>query len=302
MLETPVLFIIYNRPDVTEKVFDKIKKIRPSRLYVVADGPKNQADWKACKETRDVISVNWKCELHTLFREENWGCKRSVSNGISWAFEQEEKLIILEVDTLPNLSFFKFCDDLLKIYKSNNQVFSITGVNWQNGKWRGSGSYYFSHYPGIWGWATWKNRWEKFDSVLSDLYQQINKGFLDHLTNCDDEKEFHLCNLINTKSGKIDSWGFAWHFTFYKYKAFCIVPNCNLISNIGFDHRATHTKQNDSWKANQPGKEMIFPLIDPNKVERNLKADKYMARRNFLHNFSFSDKIKFKFRDWIKHS
>ncbi len=291
MLDTPILFIIYNRPDVTEKVFEKIREIKPKKIYVVADGPKDKYDHKLCLQTRDKIKIDWKCDKKYLFREKNLGCKLNVSGAISWVLVKEKKIIILEDDTLPNLTFFPFCEELLEKYENNKQIFSITGVNWQNGRKRGKGSYYFSCYPGIWGWATWRDRWEKFDVNLSDLEKRVQTKFLDYLTDLEEEKRFHLNNLFKTKNKEIDSWGFGWHFTFYKNKAFCVVPNFNLISNIGFDNRATHTKQSNSWKANQSTEKIKFPLIHPKKIIRNEQADHYLAKRNFLHKFSFFEKV-----------
>lgn len=294
MLDTPVLFIIYNRPDVTQRVFNKIREIKPKKLYVAADGPKNKEDKYLCDQTRDRIAITWDCELNTLFRDQNHGCKLGVSSAIDWVFNFENRAIILEDDTLPDLSFFRFCEELLNEYENQKKVFSITGVNWQYGKKMGDASYYFSSYPGIWGWATWKNRWELFDINFEKLEENIENNFLSYLDSSEEEQIFHINNMKNAKLDLIDSWGFAWHYAYYRYRGLCIIPNKNLITNIGFDKRATHTKHSKSWKANISSKEIEFPLVHPSKIERNFQADRIVARRNFFNKLTLLDKMRFK--------
>ena len=275
-------------------MFGKIREIRPKKLYVAADGPKNSKDSTLCERVRSQILIDWDCEVKTLYRDKNLGCKIGVSSAIDWIFEFEDKAIILEDDTLPEISFFRFCEELLYKYENEKKIFSITGVNWQFGIKRGLASYYFSTYPGIWGWATWKDRWEAFDLNFTGLEEQIKGDFLSFMTNDEKEKQFHIENLRNTKLNNIDSWDFAWHYTYYKFKGLCIVPNSNLISNLGFDSRATHTKHINSWKANIISSDIKFPLIHPSKIARNLLADRAVARRNFLNRFTFVDRLRFK--------
>ena len=157
-LQTPVLFLIFNRPDTTEKVFDAIRAAKPLRLYVASDGPRaNQSgEDQIVNKVREIsTSVDWSCEVKTLFQKENLGCKKAVSKGITWFFEQEKQGIILEDDCLPHPDFFVFCENLLEHYADNKHVWAITGDNFQNGQKRGEGSYYFSRYNHVWGWASW---------------------------------------------------------------------------------------------------------------------------------------------------
>jgi hypothetical protein len=167
MFDVPILFLIYNRADLTGAVFSKIREIQPKSLFIAADGPKNDVDFLECKKTREIIDyIDWSCEIKTLFRDQNLGCRLAVSSAISWFFEHKDQGIILEDDTVPNPSFFTFCKDLLDKYKANKEISSISGITWAPEKFTASNDYYFSYYPGIWGWATWADRWEINQSTI----------------------------------------------------------------------------------------------------------------------------------------
>ena len=163
-LRTPVALLIFNRPDTTERVFNAVAKARPSKLLVVADGPRDSRPGEAarCEQTRAIIKrVDWDCEVITNFADRNMGCKLRVSSGIDWIFEQVEEAIILEDDCLPDPSFFRFCDEMLERYRDNERVGMVSGGNLQFGRHRGTGSYYFSKYTHIWGWASWRRAWKR---------------------------------------------------------------------------------------------------------------------------------------------
>lgn len=132
MFKTPILFIIYNRPNLTNEVFKQIKKIKPKKLYIAADGPKNcnLAELKKIKNTRLFVKkINWKCKIKYKFRKKNKGIKYAVPDAISWFFKYETRGIILEDDCKPSLTFFKFCEELLIKYRYINKIFSITGTS-----------------------------------------------------------------------------------------------------------------------------------------------------------------------------
>jgi GT2 family glycosyltransferase len=164
-LETAILILLFNRPETTIRVFDKISQIKPQRLYIASDGPRKNFDGEKekVKKVREIATrVDWPCEVKTLFRNENLGCKKGVSSAITWFFEQEEQGIILEDDCVPNLDFFTFCESLLDRYAEDERVSVITGNNFQNNKWRGDASYYFSKYNHCWGWASWRRSWKDY--------------------------------------------------------------------------------------------------------------------------------------------
>lgn len=188
-LKTAVLFLIFNRPDTTTKVFEKIRLIKPQRLYIASDGPRAGYDGEIekIKKTREIATqIDWPCKVKTLFRDKNLGCKKGVSQAISWFFENEEQGIILEDDCVPHLDFFAFCENLLDRYSKENQVSVITGSNFQNNKWRGDASYYFSKYNHCWGWATWRTSWK-----LND----VNITFWPKFKNSKKWEKIHNSNL-----------------------------------------------------------------------------------------------------------
>ena len=157
MFNTPILFLIFNRPEVTFAVFEQIQKIQPKYLFIAADGPRNYKENELCKATRDVVQkIDWDCELKTLFRNENLGCAKNVSSAIKWFFDHVEKGIILEDDCYPDLSFFSFCEELLNYYDNNDRIMAISGFNAQLGIKRTKHSYFFAEIPLVWGWATWR--------------------------------------------------------------------------------------------------------------------------------------------------
>ena len=165
-MKTPVLFLVFNRPDTTKQVFEAIRQAQPPRLYIASDGHRSdrEGEWEKVKTVRDYVvnNIDWDCEVKTLFREKNLGCRIAVSTAISWFFENEEQGIILEDDCFPDQSFFPFCEELLWKYQDDKRIMMITGTN-SLGTWKSElQSYHFSIYGSIWGWATWKRAWNLY--------------------------------------------------------------------------------------------------------------------------------------------
>ena len=294
MLTSPVLLITYNRPEVTKQVFDQIRKIRPKNLFLSSDGPKSLDDAKKIKQTRDLLEVDWECNVHTLFRDVNLGCKQAVSSAISWAFSHTDKLIILEDDTLPDLSFFGYANTLLERYQHEKTIFSITGVSWQPQIYINKNTYYFSKYPGIWGWATWKDRWELFEEVINHTPEEIPLSFFNKFTFTETESKFHKNNIESAINGKIDTWDFIWHYTHFLYDGLCLVPYRNLVSNLGFGNDATHTQNPKSWKSKRRTFSLKEKISHPKQIKRNIKADRYISETIFLGNQSWKNKLLLK--------
>ena len=275
--EVPVLFLIFNRPDITLRVFEEIRKIKPLKLYVAADGPRKDVseDLKKCSQAREIINrVDWHCEIKTLLRKDNLGCKKSVSEGIDWLFTHEDKGIILEDDALPDQSFFGYCRELLEYYKHDSRIMMISGDNFQFGKKRVEYSYYFSKYTHIWGWATWRRAWNYYD-VSMKLWAEIrDKGLLANILF--DKREISYWSKIFDKvyRGEIDAWSYQWLFACWMQNGLNIVPEVNLISNIGFGKMSTHTKIKCN-RANLKSKEIVFPLAHPPYIMRNVIADNF---------------------------
>lgn len=256
---SPILFMIFRRPDLTARVFEQIRNVRPKRLYIAADGPRpeKEGEQQLCMEARAIIrQVNWNCEVKTLFREKNLGCKMAISSAIDWFFEQEEEGIILEDDCLPNQSFFQFCDAMLEKYRYDNRIRHISGCNLQHGKTWGTASYYFSNLTHAWGWANWRRVWKDYDRDLSlydskEVKHQLSRIFDDPMVIDSWHRIFE-----DTKSGKINTWDYQLTFINFFHHGLSVIPNINMISNIGFGANSTHTSEADSMYANIPREEL----------------------------------------------
>ena len=286
-LNTPVALLIFNRPDTTERVFNAIAKARPPKLLVVADGPRTQREGEAelCAQTRAIIDrVDWDCEVITEFADSNMGCKRRVASGIDWIFEQVEEAIILEDDCLPDPSFFRYCEEMLTRYRDNERVGMVSGGNLQFGWQRGSGSYYFSKYTHIWGWASWRRAWKHYDRDLTLWPAFREQGLLTQLFETSGEQEYWRNSFQWVHEGSLDTWDVSWTFTAITHGMLQVVPNVNLISNIGFGANATHTHV-VGVHANMPTQPIEFPLVHPTFVLADIEADRYIAQDQLAPSF-----------------
>ncbi len=278
--ETPILFLLFNRPDTTRVVFDQIKKVKPMRLFVAADGPRQSVagEMEQCEETRKIIKeLDWDCEVKTLFRQDNLGCGLAVSSAITWFFEQVAEGIILEDDCYPDLSFFRYCQELLIKYRDIDRVKLIGGNNFQNGIPRGTGSYYFSHYPEIWGWASWRRAWNHYDFKMSDLDKTFAPGNLKDVFKSSKEKKYWYGKFLQTKNGKNTTWDYQLMYSILRNNGIAISPKVNLVKNIGIDNKPTHLSLRDSNK-DLKIKSLAFPLVHPEIIVDNT-ADYYTYSR-----------------------
>lgn len=271
---TPILFLVFNRPDKTCRVFERIREVKPAKLFIAADGPRleKKGESELCTRTRTLIlnRIDWPCEVFTLFQEENLGCKLAVSLGISWFFEQVEEGIILEDDCLPSLSFFQFCADLLEKYRDNEWVMMISGDNFQPRK-RGEASYYFSRYTHIWGWATWRRAWQKYDLLMKRWpVLREKQRFSEFLPSTIYKKAERMFD--GAYEGQITTWDTQWLFTCWAHSGLSVIPNINLVSNIDAD--GTHMKAYDPH-INLPAGEMLFPLKHPDDIKPDRDGDEY---------------------------
>lgn len=291
MLQTPILFLIFNRPSTTKRVFEQISKIKPKLLFIAADGPRNNYpdDIEKCQQTRKIVEkIDWDCEVKTLFRDKNLGCKYGVSAAIDWFFENVDEGIILEDDCLPDPSFFSFCQSLLEKYRNDKRVMHISGDNFQNGIQRGDGSYYFSRYVHVWGWATWRRAWKHYDVTMSKFPSfrdgdKINKIFKNL-----DEQNFWLGNFNSVFENRIDTWDYQWVFAVMNINALSIIPNHNLVSNIGFQIDATHTKTSNPLVESLP----IFPITRLD-YPKNMLVDEAADDYSYSHIINPNHKREF---------
>lgn len=286
-LITPVALIIFNRPDTTARVFKEIAKARPPKLLVIADGPRETRPGEAerCEQARAIIrQVDWNCEVLTNFAETNLGCKMRVATGIDWIFQQVEEAIILEDDCLPEQSFFRFCEEMLVKYRDNERVGMVSGGNLQFGHQRGTGSYYFSRYTHIWGWASWRRAWQHYDREIVQWPAFRDEGWLDMMFRTEGERDYWRNSFNAVHDGTLDTWDCSWTFTSMIKGMLQVVPNVNLISNIGFGPDATHTHV-VGIHADMPIQPMTFPLKHPNFVLADVIADRYIADTQLAPSF-----------------
>lgn len=239
-LKTAVLFLLFNRPDTTKQVFEAIRKAKPPRLYVAADGPRQGKVGEAEKvqAVRDYVTANidWDCQVQTLFRDKNLGCKYAVSGAINWFFEQEEMGVILEDDCLPSQSFFWFCEGLLDRHKDEKKVFMIAGTSYLFNEIESSEDYFFSKYMAIWGWATWKDRWDKYDLSMNNFPQVEQNKTIHSYFNWDANiRDIFLSHYKMAYENKIDTWDFQWIYKCAENDGLCLTPYINLVSNIGIE-------------------------------------------------------------------
>jgi hypothetical protein len=296
-LKTPVAFLVFNRTDTTLKVFEEIRLARPSKLYLIADGPREGkvGEKEKCEAVRSIIDkVDWPCEVKRNYSDINLGCKLRVSSGIDWVFQNEEEAIFLEDDCLPHPTFFRFCEELLEMYRNDERVGMISGDNYLFDLNPRKYSYYFSIYPHIWGWASWRRAWKNYD-VSIKLWEQLKgTSFLHDLLH-NRIAEFYWGIIFRSVSdGKIDTWDYQWVFACWQKKYFSVTATVNLVSNIGFGDEATH-KQLKKF-AGMKNSVMEFPLSHTHNVFRDIEADKYIERNNFsgtLSKWSF-------FKSYIK--
>lgn len=271
--ETPVLLLVFNRPDVTRQVFDRIKEAAPKYLYIAADGARNDDEKKKCDAVREIVkNITWDCEVRTLFREENLGCRNAVSGAITWFFDQVSEGIVLEDDCLPSLSFFGFCSAMLKKYRDDDRVGHIGGSNFQDGIVRGDGSYYFSRLTHVWGWAGWSRVWKNYD-VDMKTFGSFNESDLENSASHAPYKETWYRNLGNTYLKQINTWDYQYAYANLINNYLSIMPNQNFIRNIGFGDDATHTF-GDHHFANLATVD-IDKIVDPTFFMPSAEADIY---------------------------
>jgi len=276
-LNTAVLFLVFNRPDTTELVFDVIRAAKPPKLYIAADGPRTDKSGEAenVELVRSIVTnVDWECEVKTLFRNENLGCKNAVSGAINWFFENEDMGIILEDDCLPDVTFFRFCEELLEYYQYDQRIGMISGNNFQSGKSINNHSYYFSKFSHIWGWATWRDRWINTYDVDMKKWPYIrNNNYLNNIVSYKKEADFWSNVFEFVYCGKVDTWDYQWAFANLIEGRLNIMPKVNMITNIGFNENATHTVI-DSDIANMERNSINFPINHPIGIFRSYSADK----------------------------
>lgn len=282
-MTTPVLFMIFNRPDTTERVFEAIRAARPERLYVAADGPRaERGDEEAelCRRTREVVlsRIDWPCAVKTLFQDQNLGCGMAPYTAMQWFFEHEPEGIILEDDCLPHPDFFGYCTEMLEKYRDNPRIKVVAGTNHDFYQKSTNESYYFSVYPHIWGWAAWRKTWEGYRFDLTNVsHCKLEKALRRNFDTFQERMMWrymylHMRYELLKNGNRISFWDYQLTMALWQNNALNIIPNRAMIQNIGFGQGATHTIAEDSQTTNRPP-ESILPLVHPTQIVRNKEYD-----------------------------
>lgn len=302
MFETPILLIVFNRPEETFAVFDAIRELKPKYLYIAADGPREtkKDDVENCKRARSITErIDWDCEVFTFFSEKNRGCKIAVSESINWFFTNVEEGIILEDDCLASKHFFDFCRQLLEHYRNDERIMMISGTNFLS-EWKSEKqSYHYTIVGGIWGWASWRRAWKHYDVNMTLWKNEEVKARLKDIL-CDSVQykyRFRINESVYNK--EVDTWDFQWTFAKMVQNGLTVVPSLNLITNIGFNENATHTKV-PIQIANLKSHTMKFPISFNNFVIPDRDYDKRVFRLKRLKISEIISLLIFKIKKIIK--
>ncbi len=296
---TPIALCIFNRPEPLRRVFGQIRRLQPRYLYIFGDGPRlgHPRDQELIRAAQAVVSnIDWDCEVRTNYATQNMGCRRRISSGISWAFNFTDRLIVLEDDCLPHPSFFRYCETLLERYEHRPEVMAISGNNFQLGP-RTHYSYYFSKFPHCWGWATWKQAWERMDLGLAAWPELRQQAWLEQISDVQDEVDYWRDLFDLQHAGKLNSWAFPWMFSCWRHQGLTILPERNLVSNIGFGSDATHTEGRSELE-NLP-RFALGRWRHPPEISRHRVADIHSFYRLYFQPAA-STKWRHRLRQWMQ--
>lgn len=280
----PVLLIAFNRPDTTARVLEVLRQLRPETLYVACDGPRADRPGEAerCAAVRALMApapeglIDWPCQLHTLFRDTNLGCRSGVSGALDWLFAQEEEGIVLEDDILPDPSFFPYCQLLLERFRHDTRIGAIAANNHQRQPPPDGSSYRFSIYSHCWGWATWRRAWRCYDRDLQGWPAFRAGGWLEQLGGEAFARVWGRW-LEELAAGRLDTWDMIWQLSCWQQGFLTVIPAVELVQNIGFGGDATHTL--DEHSPLGPRGSLPLPLAHPQVIQADRQRDADTFRR-----------------------
>jgi hypothetical protein len=250
--DIPILLIFFNRADTTQQVFDAIRKQQPQKLYLAADGPRNEAEKIEINRIKEsVLTIDWPCQVHTYFKAENMGPRIFIGEAVQFMFQQEEQGIILEHDCMPHPDFFSYCRYMLDAFRYDARVMHITGTCFRD-TGKSEKGHYFSHYNHIWGWATWKRAWMHYDLEMQEYPFKRQQDFLAPVFPDTHIRSYWYKKLDAAYHKAIGSWDYQWSFALWKQGGLSVAPASNLVSNIGFGAGAIHTKDQSHFLSNRP--------------------------------------------------
>lgn len=304
-IRSPVLLIVFNRPDTTQIVFEAIRRAKPKLFYIAADAPRivNSDDKKNCALVKEIVKhVDWDCETHYRFAEENQGCGPGPYNAISWVFEHEDRAIILEDDCVPALPFYGYCDELLERYKNDTRIWLISGNQYNEEAVTTPHSYFFSKYGHSWGWATWKRCWVHMDMEMRKFPLLLEQDLFKSRYRTRAEANFFLKRyqrIYSDKSKLTHIWDIQFGFALGINNHMCINPSKNLVKNIGYI--GTHSGEKNRFH-DRPIDENYKVVSHPDFILVDVNYDDY----HFKHHWQTQEKsnlfrrIKSKIRRTVK--
>lgn len=296
MIQTPILLIYFNRPDILKKNLISLSEIKPANLFLACDGPRTSSnDIALIGECKQLIAeyTTWDCQIKELNSCRNNGCDKFVPMSINWFFDHVESGIILEDDCLISEEFYRFSTCLLEKYKDEKRIMNISATNFQYRKW-GDGDYYFSYYPVNWGWATWRRAWKCYDSKMIGLEIFLSPtGVFNKLDLTRQERCFWKKFFLGLKTDKYTYWDAKWVYAIWSNNGISITPNFNLSTNIGYGQDATHTTKKDN-KHELSIEKLNEQIKILNQIHVERKADLY------LFNYLYKPKLKLQIKSMLK--
>ena len=300
-MKSPILFLIFNRPDTTEKVWKIISEVKPPKIYIAADGPRQgrDDDIAKCEETRQITTkIDWPCEVKHLFRTENLGCGKGVSSAISWFFENEPQGIILEDDIEPDLDFFEYCDIMLDRYKDDGSIQLITGHNAFYEGIDSNVSYYKSSLFHMWGWASWRRVWQTYEFDTAKINQSVFESNLSKRSLTKGCQKYWRNVFDMMKNHGSDTWDYQLFFNQIIYGRYSLIPYRNITKNIGFTEEATHTTKENINEINHTVSSPL-PIIHPKQDKYDPYADDVFSKNYGFYRFSLFERIQKMFKKLI---
>ena len=277
--DTPVLVIAFRRPDLTRTLMEAIATVRPRHLVLACDGARPEVEGEAdlVAETRRVLdaAVTWPCEVERLYHDENLGCRRAVQAGIDRLFERFEEGIILEDDCIPHPDFFPYCEELLDRYRDDERVLHISGDgSMPSLRSLRPQSYVFTHHAAIWGWATWRRAWQRYDRGLAGWRAiRDDPSKVAAVYPHEDQRAWWTGKLDKLeRSHDGHTWDFQWMFTVRSAGGLAVLPTSNLITNLGFRPDGTHVVDPEDARAEVP-LEPLPTIVHPDRITVDPRLD-----------------------------
>lgn len=301
MYSIPVLLVIFKRKDLSLKVVSAIREVKPSKLYIAGDAPRDYISGEIddVKETRDAVlnAIDWPCEIKTLFRDRNLGCGLGVKTAIDWLFNNEEYGIILEDDCIADKTFFSFIAEMLHRYQNDSRIGMIAGTNPISPKYKSPYSYIFSNFKSCWGWATWKRAWNNMDFEMNWRHTPMKKSIIDNMGLRGSSRKHWIFELREIDTGHVSAWDWQWYFSLAAQNQLCIYPAKNLISNIGNDSNATHTSASKITFITEP---LAPPYTGPQTICADIEFDRQFYKNSNSIRMRLIRIIPYRIRKLIK--